>query len=182
MGILIVIGLIVVIILWAIGVYNKIITLEMKINKAFADIDTVLKRRFNVIPNLVDTVKSYVDHEKVTFKEITEIRSKDYSSMNKDEKIEVDKKLSQAVPKIFAVAENYPELKATDVYEDLNEELVEIEEDIMNSRKYYNAIVGKYNITIRVIPNVIVANFFNFKPEKMFTTPESERKNIELDL
>ena len=138
MSVIIFVVLIILIFAYIIGVYNKGITLRNYIKEAFSTMDVYLKKRWDLIPNLVETVKGYVSHEQDVLKKITELRNKNYSNMSNDEKMNVNTELGFGLAKLIAVAENYPDLKANQNFSNLMQELSMIAEDIANSRKYFN--------------------------------------------
>lgn len=174
--------IILIILLYIIITYNKLVGLKNIVKEAFSTMDIYLKKRWDLIPNLVEVVKTYANYEKSTFEEITNIRSKLYDSLKPNEKISINENLSNDLPRIIALAENYPELKANENFLDLSKQLVKIEDDIANSRKYYNGAVRKLNTTIQKFPNNIVANMFKIGIDDMFRTTDEERKNINVDL
>lgn len=176
------IAIVFIILLYIIITYNKLVGLKNIVKEAFSTMDIYLKKRWDLIPNLVEVVKAYASHEKSTFEEITNIRSKLYDSLKPNEKISINENLSNDLPRIIALAENYPELKANENFLDLSKQLVKIEDDIANSRKYYNGAVRKLNTTIQKFPNNIVANMFKIGIDDMFRTTDEERKNINVDL
>ena len=174
--------IILIILLYIIITYNKLVGLKNIVKEAFSTMDIYLKKRWDLIPNLVEVVKTYANYEKSTFEEITNIRSKLYDSLKPNEKISINENLSNDLPRIIALAENYPELKANENFLDLSKQLVKIEDDIANSRKYYNGAVRKLNTTIQKFPNNIVANIFKIGIDDMFRTTEEEKRNINVDL
>ena len=161
-----------------VGVYNKGITLRNYAKEAFATMDVYLKKRWDLIPNLVNTVKGYAAHEKGVFEKVTELRSKDYSSLSEEEKINLNSELKGALVRIAAVAENYPELKANQNFENLMHQLETIEDDIASSRKYYNGTVRELNTYTELFPTNIICNIFGIKQMKLFETKEYERDNV----
>lgn len=177
----VIIGLIVLIVLYVIAAYNSLVKLRNQVKEAFATMDVYLKKRWDLIPNLVETVKGYTKHEKGTLEEIVKLRGGTYGDMDIDGKIENGEQISRALGKIFALAEAYPDLKANQNFLDLSGQLSQIENDIANSRKYYNAVVKIFNNKVEVIPSNIVASMFGFKTMKMFETAEGERENVKVD-
>lgn len=179
----IIIGAIVLIlIIFFVACYNKLVKGRITVEEAFSTMDVYLKKRFDLIPNLVETVKGYAKHEKETFSDVIKLRNKSYSNMSDEEKIEYSKTVSTAIPKIMALAEAYPDLKANQNFMELSGQLRKIEEDIANSRKYYNGAVKKYNMTVQSVPTNIVAGLFHFttKPMFEFDAPE-ERQNVKVE-
>lgn len=181
MWLYITIAIVVVILLFVLSTYNGFVTLNNKVEEAFATMDVYLKKRWDLIPNIVETVKGYAKHEKDTLKEVINLRNGAYDKMSNEEKVEANQKISQGISKIMALAESYPDLKANENFKDLSNELSKIEEDIANSRKYYNATVRQFNNKAQMFPTNIVANMFNFKSKKMFEATENERENVKVE-
>ncbi len=181
MWVYILIAVIVLIILYVLICYNSLVKLRNKVGEAFSTMDVYLKKRWDLIPNLIETVKGYTKHESETFKEIVELRNSAYDNMSSDEKISANEKISNGINKIMALAEAYPDLKASQNFSDLTNELSKVEEDIANSRKYYNGVVRSYNNKVQVIPSNIVAKLFGFKPKAMFQAQEAERQNVKVE-
>lgn len=177
----IIIGIIVVIILYVLIVNNSIIKYFNRVKEAFSTMDVYLKKRFDLIPNLVETVKSYANYENKTLEDIIKARNS-YDNFSNEKKLEENKKAVNEINKLIALTESYPELKANENFIKLSEQLTSIENDIANSRKYYNATVREYNNKIGIFPNNIVAKLFNHKEEKMFSVNENERDNIKINL
>ena len=179
---IIVIAIVVFIILWIIATQNKLVRKRMKAENAFADIDVHLVKRYDLIPNIVNTVKGYAKHEKETFSEITKLRTNSYETMTTNKKIDMNEQLTQEISKIMAISENYPELKASDNFSQLSKELTKIEDDIANSRKYYNGTVRILNNQIQMFPSNIVAKIFGFKQANMFEAKSEEKNNVKVEL
>ena len=179
----IIIGVIVLLLLFfVIGSYNGLVKARITVEEAFSTMDVYLKKRFDMIPNLVNTVKGYAKHESETLEKVIGMRSGNYGSMSMDEKIEAGKAISKAVPKIMALAESYPELKANDNFMQLSDQLQQQEEDIANSRKYYNGAVKKFNLLVQTFPKNIIAGMFGFKTKPMFEVDaEEERQNVKVE-
>ena len=167
----------VLLILWFIVIYNSLIRLKVRTEEAWADIDVQLKRRYDLIPNLVETVKGYASHEQETFQKVIEARSKAMSAQSVKEKGEAENMLSNTLKSIFALAENYPELKASENFSKLQDELTDTENKIQAARRFYNGNVRDLNTKITVFPSNLVANLFNFKIREFFQLEEgSEAK------
>ena len=182
MEILIVILVIVVLIaLWLVGVYNSLIKLRNKVRNQFSQIDIQLKKRFDLIPNLVETVKGYAKHEKETFESVIAARNGYANAKTDDEKIESAGELTKCVSRLLAVAENYPELKADSQFLNLQNQLKDIEDKISYARQFYNDAVMVYNNKIQVIPSNIVAAICGFKQEKLFEADEQSRENVKVE-
>lgn len=170
----------VIVLLYIIGTYNKGVTLRNYVREAFSTMDVYLKKRWDLIPNLVEAVKGYVQHEKDVLEKITELRNMNYGNLSNEQKMELNSQLGFGLSKLIAVAENYPELKANENFNNLMQELSEVEEDIANSRKYYNGTVREFNNYTELFPSNIVALIFGFKAEKMFEISENERENVKV--
>lgn len=166
---------IVLLVLYVISNYNKLMKLNMTVNEAFSTMDIYLKKRWDLVPNLVATVKGYTKHEMEAFSEIIRLRSSSYNNMNMEDKVELENKVSAAIPQIFALSESYPELKANENFLELNKSLAKIEEDISQSRKYYNGTVKKFNTAVSIFPSNIIAGIFNFKAKTLFEINSNER-------
>ena len=176
----IIIGIIVIVALWIAMTYNKLVSLRMKVKEGFSTIDVFLKKRYDLIPNLVETVKGYAKHEKDTLSQVVEARSKAVSSSPED-KAKYEGELSNALSRLLMISENYPDLKADAQFINLQNQLQQIESEIEKSRRYYNGIVREFNTSIQKIPTCIVASMFNFKEEPFFELEnKSERENIKV--
>ena len=182
MWLYIIIAVVVILLLLVLTTYNSLIKLNNKVEEAFSTMDIYLKKRWDLIPNLVEVVKGYAKHEKNTLKEITNLRSNSYDKMNTNDKVEVNNKLSQGINKLMAVAESYPELKANENFKDLSNQLTKIEDDIANSRKYYNGVVRIYNNKVEMFPSNIFAGLFGYKSKAMFEASVNERENVKVEL
>lgn len=169
-----------VVIILAIYLYNSFIKYENKVKEAFATLDVYLKKRWELIPNLVNTIKGYEIYEKTTFKEI--IQNRNYDSLTHKEKKTEDDKLETAVNNLMAIKEAYPELKANQNFQKLMKELVTIEDELVNARKYYNACVRILNNKLMVFPNNLFAKLFHFKTYDMFLISDNEKDNVEVNL
>lgn len=178
----IIIIILVILLICASITYNNLVKLYNRVKEAFSTMDVYLKKRWDLIPNIVETVKGYSKQEKETLTEVVKIRSNSYDDMNINDKVNVNTKLSGDINKLMALAEAYPELKANENYLDLSNKLTEIEEDIANSRKYYNGSVRIYNNKVEMFPSNIIAKIFGFKSEKMFGISEDEKQNIKIEL
>lgn len=173
--------ILILIILFVAAVYNSIIRKSQRVKEAWADIDVQLKRRYDLVPNLVETVKGYMVHEKDVFEKVTEARTRAMGAVGDEEKIKAENQFSQTLKTLFAVAENYPELKANQGFIELQKELVDTEDKIQAARRFYNSNVRDYNIAIKVFPKNIIAQLFNFKPEPLFEITETaEREPVKV--
>ena len=182
MYIYIIIGVIILLLIYVFATYNNLIKLENNVKESFATMDVFLKKRWDLIPNLLETVKGYAKHEKETLKEITNLRKNSYDDMSIDRKISSNEKLGQSIGKLIALAEAYPELKSNENYLNMSNELTKLEDDIANSRKYYNAVVRNFNNKVQLIPSNIIAKIFGFKTVKMFEVSESEKENVKVEI
>lgn len=173
-------GLIALLMIYAIWTYNSLVRLQNQVENAWAQIDVQLKRRNDLIPNLVDTVKGYADHEKDVFTQVTEARTKIQESNERREMAKGDNMMSDALKSLFAVAEDYPDLKANENFLQLQEELSGTENKIAYSRQHYNDMVMKYNTRRETFPYNIFVSFMNFEEEEMFRVPDDEKENIDI--
>ncbi len=180
MWIYVAIAVIIIIVIYAIILFNSFSSLNNKVKEAFSTMDIYLKKRWDLVPNLVEVVKSYAKHEKDTLEEVTKLRSNIYDDMSNDEKIKTNLKLNRDIDKIMLLVEAYPELKASDNFKDLSDKLVKIEDDIANSRKYYNGTVRIFNNKVEMFPNNIFAKIFGYKSKPMFEAKISERENVDV--
>ncbi len=182
MVVYIIIAVIILLIVYIFVLYNSFVSLNNKVKEAFATMDVYLKKRWDLIPNLVETVKGYANHEQETFSEVTKLRNSNYESMSNEEKIITNEKMNTKIDRIMALKEAYPELKANENFKNLSEQLRKIEDDIANSRKYYNAVVRLYNNKVEMFPNNLVAKIFGYQSKKMFEASVDERKNVKVEL
>ena len=178
---LIILGVIAVIAFAAIGIYNGLVQLSVKVDEGWADIETQLKRRYDLIPNMVETVKGYAKHEKGTLEGVTKARNMAMGATGPEQKAQAEGMLSGALKTLFAVAENYPELKANQNFMDLQATLKEVEEHLQLSRRYYNATVRDFNTKVMVFPNNIFAGMLGFVKRQFFEiTNAEERENVKV--
>ena len=178
----IILAIIILIIIYAFILYNNFISLDNKVKEAFSTMDVYLKKRWDLIPNLVETVRGYAKYEEETLTRVTKLRNTVYNKMTNDEKIINNEELSSDVSKIMALKEAYPELKANENFIDLSNKLTKIEDDIANARKYYNGTVRIYNNKVQVFPNNIFAKIFNYKTKRMFEASLEDKQNIRIEL
>lgn len=176
MGWIIAIIILVVVAMWVISTYNNLVQLRNKVKNAFAQIDAQLQRRFDLIPNLVETVKGYAGHEKEVLENVTASRSGYMNATSNEQKMEMNNQLTSTLKTLFAVAENYPDLKANTNFMSLQEELSETEDKIVYARQFYNDAVTIYNNKIQMFPGNIIAGIFGFKEEALFNVTEDARK------
>jgi LemA protein len=169
------------ILLFVLFLYNSLISARLRVREAFAQIDVQLKRRTDLIPNLVETVKGYAKHEKSVFEKVTELRGELIKAKGPEQKAEINNQLTETLKSIFAVAEAYPDLKASENFKKLQEELSDTENKIAYSRQFYNSNVLDYNTKLQVFPNVLFAKLLNFKPAEFFGTTEEEKKPVKVE-
>ena len=175
-------GIVIILLYYTLVTYNSFIRLSNRVKEAFATMDVYLKKRWDLIPSLVQTVKAYAKHEKETLEEVIRIRSGIYDMMSPNDKIYTNEQLKSDISKIMMVAENYPDLKANQNFLDLSAQLSDVENDIANARKYYNAVVRIINNKIQMFPSNIVAALFRIKVGRMFEASTSERENVNIAL
>lgn len=171
-GLLIILGVVAVIAIMVIGIYNGLVSKRQRCNQAFADIDVQLKQRQNLIPNLVETVKGYAAHEKETLDAVIQARNTAANASTPGEMGAAEGMLGQAIGRLFALAEAYPDLKANQNFMDLQDELAVIEDKIAAARRFYNSAVQDYNTAREQFPGSIVAGSFNFEPREFFDLGE----------
>jgi LemA protein len=179
----IILGVVVLLVIWIIAMYNGLIKARLKVDNSWSDIRVFLKKRFDLIPNLVNTVKGYAAHESQTFERVTQARNAAVSVPPGDVQgaAQANQALGGALRSLFAVAENYPELKANQNFLELQNALQSIENDLGSSRRYYNATVRDYNTSIQQFPGLIVANFAGFKAREFYELEnEAESRNVEV--
>jgi len=177
---IVILAIIVVIILWIIATYNSLISLKNRVKDAWSQIDVQLKRRFDLIPNLVETIKGYTKHESETLENVVKARNTYLSATLPEDQMKADGELTQAINKLFALTESYPDLKANTNFTDLQEQLKETENKIAMSRQFYNDIVMQYNNKVEMVPSNIVASIFKFQKQAFFEAVESERENVKV--
>lgn len=178
----IIIGIIVILLIYILITYNSFINSRNLVKEAFSTMDIYLKKRWNLIPNLIEVVKGYSKYENETLTKITSLRSSSYDELTMNNKININEELSKCLSNIFAVSENYPELKANELYANLSNNLISIEDEIANSRKYYNGTVRNFNNKVQMFPNNILAKLFKFKEFKMFEANAEEKNNVGVNL
>jgi LemA protein len=181
MFIWIIVGVVVLLVLWVVGAYNGLIKARVRSEEAWSDIDVQLKRRYDLIPNLVETVKAYAKHEKELFTAVTEARSKAMHAKSLEAKGEAENMLTDTLKSLFAVAEAYPDLKASDNFRDLQNELSDSENKIEAARRFYNANVRDLNIALQTFPTNMIGNMFGFKNKDLFEAKEDEKATPKVD-
>lgn len=177
---LILIGVVVLFVLYLVATFNGLIVLKTRIQEALSGIDVQLKRRADLIPNLVETVKGYAKHEKSVFENVTKARSALMGAGSLKEKADANNMLTGALKSLFAVAEAYPELKASANFQDLQRQLEDTEDKVAYSREFYNSNVLDFNAKVQMFPTNIIANMFTFKTFEFFTATEEEKKKIDV--
>lgn len=178
----ILLGFIVLMILFVVIIYNKLIRLRNTVQSSWSDIDVQLKKRYDLVPNLVETVKGYATHERSVFEKVSEARSMAMQASSPAEKAKAENMFRDTLKSLFAVAEAYPELKANANFMQLQAQLKELEDNIEYARRYYNAVVRDFNILIESFPSNIIASQFRFQKEEFFEleAPEVERKPVKV--
>jgi LemA protein len=165
-------------VIFVIGMYNSLVQLRVRADSSWSDIDVQLKRRHDLIPNLVETVKGYATHEKGTFENIAKFRSQAMQATSPADKAVAENQLTGALKSLFAVAENYPELKASEQFTQLQGALSQTEDSIQNSRRYYNAVVRDLNTKIQSFPTNVLAGMFGFSQKQFFETTDADREPV----
>jgi LemA protein len=174
----IVLGIVVLLLLIGVFMYNRFVSQRQAIRDAFANIDTELRRRYDLIPNLVETVKGYASHEKDTFERVTAARTAAMEAQGPAQQGQAENMLTQALRGLFAVAEAYPQLRAAENFQALQGELANTEDRIQVSRRFYNANVREYNERVQSVPSNVIAGMFGFKAEEFFEIEEGERATV----
>ncbi len=166
---------------WLIWAYNRGVCYRNYVSEAFATMDVYLKKRWDLLPNLIETVKSYATHEKKLLTDIAEMRSRSYGDLSDNEKINTNLQLGQTLSRFFAVAENYPDLKANQNYIMLMQQMRTVEDDIADARKYYNGTVREYNTFLDLFPTSIIGKMFGMQHAKLFEIEAQQRENIKIE-
>lgn len=179
-GIIILVVVLVLLVLFVVSNYNKLVIARNKVKDQFSQIDIQLKKRFDLIPNLVETVKGYAKHESETFEKVISARNIYANAKTDEEKVEASNELTKSLTHLFALAESYPELKANTNFEELQKELKDIEEKISYARSFYNDAVRLYNNKVETIPTNIIASLFGFKSEAFFEAAAEEKENVKV--
>ena len=173
-------GLVLIVLIYILALYNGLVTLRVRIKEAWSGIEVQLKRRSSLIPNLIETVTGYAKHEKSVFENVTNARSAMLSAKNPKQAAAAENMLAGALKTLFAVAEAYPDLKASDNFKELQEELSDTETKIAASRQFYNSNVMDYNTKIQVFPSMLIARLFNFQKEDFFEADEAAKEEIKV--
>ncbi|MCK9225010.1 MAG: LemA family protein [Candidatus Muirbacterium halophilum] len=180
MTFLILIGIIVLILLYVMGSYNSLVKLRNMVEEGWSGIDVQLKRRYDLIPNLVETVKGYAAHENKVFEDVIKARNSAMNTSGVEDKAQAENMLSGTLKSLFALTENYPDLKANTNFLGLQDSLNEVEEKLQMARRYYNGTVRDYNIKCETFPSVIIANSFGFSKKEFFKINEEEKENVKI--
>ena len=167
------VGIAVVVVLWIIYAFNRLVTLRARIDEAFSDIEVQLKRRYDLIPNVIETVKGYMGHERSVFENVTQARSQAMGAHDPHEKSVKENMLTSTLKTLFAVSENYPDLKANANFLDLQRELADTENKIQSARRFYNGNVRDFNISVDSFPSSLIAGMFSFKKREFFDLDDS---------
>lgn len=178
MEIIIPIALVVLFLIWCIATYNRLVSERLKVQTQWSQIDVVLKQRFDLIPNLLETVKGYAAHEKEALQSVTDARSRYLSASDTEGQMKASAELSGAVSRLMMVAESYPELKANQNFLHLQQQLSTMEEKLANYRQFYNDTVLRYNSQIATVPTNLIAGLFRFKKEEFFRVEEAEKAGV----
>ncbi len=182
MTVIVILIIVAVLVFVVIAMYNKLVRLRNTVKSSWSDIDVQCKKRFDLVPNLVETVKGYASHERTVFEKVTEARSMAMNATNPAEMAKAENMIRDTLKSLFAVAEAYPELQANANFLQLQSQLQELENHIESARRYYNAVVRDYNILVESFPSNLVASQFGFKQEQLFQleAPEAERKPVKV--
>jgi LemA protein len=180
LALIIIAAVIVILIIWFIATYNRFVSLRNRVDEAYSTMDVYMKKRYDLVPNLVETVKGYAKHESTTFENVVKARNMAMGAQTIDEKAQGENMLAGTLKSLFALAESYPELKANQNFLDLQGQLTGLENDIANSRKYFNALVREFNIARESFPSTIVAGTMHLEKKAMFNIDETERQNVKV--
>ena len=172
--------IVIILVIWVVATYNNLVDKKNKVEDQWSQIDVVLKRRFDLIPNLVETVKGYAKHESETLEAVINARNSYSSAKSNDEKLKADNQLTGCLTKLFALAESYPDLKANENFNNLQKELTDTEDKIQYARQFYNDSALKYNNLCQQFPSVIVAGMFHFQKVEYFKATDEERQNVQV--
>ena len=181
MLLIILVVIVLIILFFVASTYNGLVQSKMKVDNAWSQIDVQLQRRFDLIPNFVETVKGYMNYEQETFEKITALRTSWANASSVEDKAKLNNELSSTLKTIMAVSESYPDLKANENFIKLSDELSNTENKISFSRQFYNDTVTMYNTKIHLFPSNIIAGMFNFSAAELFRTDDEARKNVKVD-
>ena len=177
---LILVALIVLLLIWAIATYNRLVTERLKVRTQWSQIDVVLKQRFDLIPNLVETVKGYAAHEKETLQAVADAHSRYLGAKDAEGQMKASTELSGAIGRLMALAESYPELKANQNFLHLQQQLASMEEKLANYRQFYNDTVLRYDRLLETVPTNLIAKMFHFKKEEFFKVEDAQKDNVNI--
>ncbi len=181
-AIIIIICIVAIIVIWLIASFNGLVKMRNKVEEAFSTMDVYLKKRFDLIPNLVNTVKGYTEYESQTLQKLVEARNSVAKAASLDDRFQGENQVSEALRQLFALAENYPQLRASENFVNLQDQLQQVEEDIANARKYYNGCVRQNNDKVMMFPSSIVAKMFHFEKKTYFELDNTaERQNVSVE-
>ena len=175
----VILGIVVLLLLWGVVACNRFVSQRQSIRDAYANIDTELRRRYDLIPNLVESVKGYASHERATFENVTAARTAAMQAQGPEQQAQAENMLTDALRRLFAVAEAYPELRASENFQALQAELATTEDRIQISRRFYNATVREFNERVQSVPSNVIASMFGFKEEPFFEIEEGDRATLE---
>jgi LemA protein len=178
-GIIAVLVIICILLIWA---YNRGVSYRNYVSEAFSTMDVYLKKRWDLVPNLIETVKSYTKHEKSLLTDLADIRSSGYENLSVAEKINTNLQIGQALSRVFAVAENYPELKSNENYVLLMKQMSAVEDEIADARRYYNGTVREYNTFLDVFPTSLIGKIFGMQRAELFEIEAAQRENVKVDM
>ena len=169
------------IVIWAVISYNGFVRAENGIEEAFSTMDVYLKKRADLIPNLVEVVKNYAKYESGTLEAVIQARNSALTATSVNDKVAAENEITSGLSKIFALAEAYPDLKANTNFQELMQQLEKIENDIANARKYYNAVVKNFNIKLQSFPSSIIGSIFKYQKKAMFEADDADRDSVKVD-
>lgn len=178
MAIIILIALVILLVIWGVATYNRLVTERLKVHTQWSQIDVVLKQRFDLIPNLMETVKGYAAHEKEALQAVTDARSRYLSAADTQGQMKASAELSGAMSRLMAVAEAYPDLKANQNFLHLQQQLSGMEEKLANYRQFYNDMVLRYDRLLETVPTNLIAKLFHFEKEEFFKVEEAEKAKV----
>ena len=179
--VIVIVALIVLLLLWLVAMFNKLVKLRNRAENAWAQVDVQLRKRYDLIPNLVETVKGYAQHERETFEAVTQARTAAQQAQGVAQQAQAENMLTAALGRLFAVAEAYPQLRATENFQQLQAQLADVEQNIAIARQVYNDTVLSYENALETVPTSIIAGWFNFRPREYFQTEEVTREAPRVD-
>ena len=180
MGWIIAGGVLLILVIWVVLAYNSLVRMRITVEEAFSTMDVYMKKRYDLVPNLVETVKGYAAHEKETLENVIRMRNMAAGAGSVEERLQAENALTETLKSLFALAEAYPDLKANVNFMDLQGQLRMLEDEIANSRKYYNGTVRQYNIRRETFPSSIIAGMFHFEKKPLYEIVSEERQNVKV--